>query len=249
MAKLLFKILWFVVVVGLIAASLAFSYRKLSRVVCSKVEIVIPDGSPRFIDSDDVTAIIRKIDTSLTAKPMNVINTEQIEQTLEKVSCVNDVEVYSHITCTNLEFQGKLIVKVEQRRPVFHVLNGDEDYYVDSTGVRILLKPRRFQKIPLVTGNPDQQYTTEKLLPMINFIRKDKFWSSQVQQVNVDKNNEIEIVPLIGDQLIEFGDPENFEEKFRNLKALYEQGFSKTGWQNYRKISVKYKNQVVCTKR
>ncbi len=249
MAKLLLKILLYVIVVGLIVASLVFSYKKLSRVACSKVEIIIPDGSPRFIDGDDVAAIIRKIDAGLTTKPVSAINTEQIEQALEKVSCVKNVEVYSHITCTNLEFHGKLVVKVEQRRPVFHVLNGDEDYYVDSTGVKIPLKPKVFEKIPLVTGNLDQQYAAERLLPMINYIRKDKFWSSQVQQVDVDKNNEIEIVPLVGNQLIEFGGPENFEEKFRNLKALYEQGFSKTGWQKYCKISLKYKNQVVCTKR
>jgi len=57
------------------------------------------------------------------------------------------------------------------------------------------------------------------------------------------------MVPLVGDQLVEFGEPEGYRKKFRNLKALYEQGFAETGWGRYDKISLKFENQVVCTKK
>ena len=59
---------------------------------------------------------------------------------------------------------------------------------------------------------------------------------------------EFELIPRVGSQVIELGDADNLEEKFENLKLLYLEGFNKIGWNKYERISLKYKNQVVCTK-
>jgi cell division protein FtsQ len=47
-----------------------------------------------------------------------------------------------------------------------------------------------------------------------------------------------------------FGDAKDFEEKFEKLKTFYTEGLNKTdGWNKYSTINIKYKNQVVCTKK
>ena len=56
-------------------------------------------------------------------------------------------------------------------------------------------------------------------------------------------------MPQVGDYLIEFGTPEDSELKLNGLKAVYQQAFKNMGWNKYRTISVKYRNQVVCTKK
>jgi cell division protein FtsQ len=45
-----------------------------------------------------------------------------------------------------------------------------------------------------------------------------------------------------------FGSIENYEEKFRNLEAFYKKGLPVSGWNLYKEINLKYKNQIVCTK-
>jgi cell division protein FtsQ len=100
----------------------------------------------------------------------------------------------------------------------------------------------------VVTGKVDEQFARERLLPMVSFIGSDDFWKIQIQQLNVIEEGEVQMVPLVGDQLVEFGEPESYFNKFRNLKALYEQGFIETGWARYDTISLKFENQVVCSK-
>ncbi len=55
-------------------------------------------------------------------------------------------------------------------------------------------------------------------------------------------------VSKIGDHLIEFGNIERMDEKFRNLRALYKTGWESREWNLYKRVNLKYKGQVVCTK-
>ena len=79
----------------------------------------------------------------------------------------------------------------------------------------------------------------------------DKKTYAQVQKkskIYINSKDELELVPRVGGQRILFGTSENYERKFLKLYALYEQGFKKFGWNNYKTINLSYKNQVVCTK-
>ena len=42
---------------------------------------------------------------------------------------------------------------------------------------------------------------------------------------------------------------DHFEEKLANLRLFYEQAIPKMGWEKYSIINLKYRNQIVCTKR
>ena len=54
---------------------------------------------------------------------------------------------------------------------------------------------------------------------------------------------------LVGGQVVEMGDLDNYETKLRNLKAFYRQVLAEDNWDRYSKISVKYNNQVVAKRR
>jgi cell division protein FtsQ len=86
------------------------------------------------------------------------------------------------------------------------------------------------------------------LFTLVTFISDNRFWNEQIVQVYVNGRNEFELIPRVGSQVIELGGIDNLTEKFENLRLLYEEGFSQTGWNQYGRISLKYKNQVVCTK-
>ncbi|MCK4747011.1 MAG: hypothetical protein KAT15_08250, partial [Bacteroidales bacterium] len=89
----------------------------------------------------------------------------------------------------------------------------------------------------------------EDLLKMAGYIQSDPFWNSQIVQVYVNRKGEFELVPRVGSQIILFGDADKMESKFFKLRTLYREGFSRTGWNQYEVINLKYNNQVICTKR
>jgi cell division protein FtsQ len=53
---------------------------------------------------------------------------------------------------------------------------------------------------------------------------------------------------LVGGQVIEFGSTENMEEKFRNLRAFYDQVMTPHNWNKYNRIILKFNNQVIAKK-
>ena len=85
---------------------------------------------------------------------------------------------------------------------------------------------------------------------MATYIDADPFWKSQVQQVFINDDKEMELVPMVGNQKIIFGDTTCMDEKFKKLLIFYSQGLNTTGWWNkYATINLKFKNQIVCTKK
>ncbi|HAH23547.1 MAG TPA: hypothetical protein DCL77_07295, partial [Prolixibacteraceae bacterium] len=138
---------------------------------------------------------------------------------------------------------------VGERTPVLRIKTAIEDYYLDMQGTKIPISSKYIERIMIASGTfPDETVKTN-LLKMADFVNKDEFWRAIIEQVLIQPNGELLIIPQVGDYLIEFGKPEDYEFKLRNLKAVYQQGFKNLGWNKYKAISVKYQNQVVCTKK
>ena len=66
----------------------------------------------------------------------------------------------------------------------------------------------------------------------------------------VEADGQMEVIPKIGGQTIRFGMvDENLPEKFDRLKIFYNEGLRKVGWDKYKTIDLRYKDQVVCERR
>jgi len=90
--------------------------------------------------------------------------------------------------------------------------------------------------------------TIEKVFTMADFIRKDEFWNAQIEQVYINAEGEFELITRVGAQPVLFGDINDMQEKFEKLLLFYKEGLSKTGWNHYKSIDLRYKDQVVCAK-
>jgi cell division protein FtsQ len=53
----------------------------------------------------------------------------------------------------------------------------------------------------------------------------------------------------VGNHTILLGNIDNYERKLESVLALYNQAMPDVGWDAYEVISVKYKDQIVCTRR
>ena len=81
------------------------------------------------------------------------------------------------------------------------------------------------------------------------FVRQDKFLNAQIEQLFVNKELDWVLIPKVGNHTIVLGSAEDLEAKFKKLKLFYKKAMKNIGWDKYRTINLKYKNQVVCTKK
>ena len=152
------------------------------------------------------------------------------------------------VTCYHTA-AGKLCIQVTPRCPIMHVFADDGDeFYVSSKGI-IMPAGGLSVDLPVVTGSVTRQFASTRLMPLAKLLCTDEYWSREAQQVYIDKQGEVEIIPRVNEQKILLGEARNFSEKLQRVRLFYEKAMPKVGWNKYSVIDASYENQVVCTRR
>ena len=242
-------ILGWLCLVGVIGFTIYYAFAQREQVRCKSIVVIISPNSPRFMDEDEIADMIEKSGNPIVGHRLADINIAELETKLSTFNTLKDVEIYRKIKAHGMSFNGKLIINVGERTPVLRIKTAAEDYYLDMEGIKIPISSKYIERIMIVSGIIPDEIAKANLLKMADFVNKNEFWRALIEQVLIQPNGELLLIPQVGDYLIEFGKPEDFVLKFRNLKAVYQQGFKNLGWNKYKAISVKYQNQVVCTKK
>jgi len=241
------KILLTTVAISLSAYLLyAYFYSKPDKkeeLACKELRIDIIDTSDRhYLTRDNILASITKAKLSPVGKNLSAVSTAAIENKLEENRLIKKAECYKTI-------DGTVRIKIYQREPILRVFSMKESYYVDSEG-DIMPVPDNFAAyVPVASGYIGKEYATKQLYGFALFLRQDKFWNSQIKQIYVAQNGDVELTPAVGDFRIILGKIENYKENLEKLRLFYDKGLSKVGWNKYSVINLKFENQVVCTKR
>jgi cell division protein FtsQ len=263
--KIAFIVLWAGLVLGLLF-TMGFVNKEQDSMLCKELKVdVNQDDELYFLDNIDVEKLIRDRGDSIIGQPKATVNIPEIEKALNSHPDIANAEVYMSVN-------GEMKVEVKQRKPVVRIINADGDsYYIDSDGKLMPLSDKYSAKVLVVNGAITEPYIKRymysvsdigkdsllnatsilgQVFAMANYINADEFWKAQVQQIYVNAEKDLELVPMAGDQKIIFGDTTNMDEKFKKLLTFYQQGLNTTGWWNkYSTINLKFKNQIVCTKK
>jgi cell division protein FtsQ len=210
---------------------------------CTTMQIeVVENGETSYLSNAQVESFLKKANVNPVGKKMSAISTEFIEKVLKENKLIKEVESFKTV-------DGTVKIKVYQRIPVLRIISEKGNYYVDKEG-QIMPVPLNFAAyVPIATGNISEGYAKDRLYPFALFLRSHKFWNEQIEQIYVAPNLDIELTPRKGNHLIVLGKIEDYEENLDKLKLFYGKGLDKVGWNKYSVINLKYKNQVVCTKR
>ena len=195
-----------------------------------------------LIDEEMVLGVLQEHSIDPVGLPLEEIDPEKIEATLLMHPLVGKVQCY--------KTGGDLLrINLSSKVPLVRVINNrGQDFYVDSKG-EILTQRSLAVQLPVATGYIDRQFAAAELLQVVRALDRSEFWKAQVEQINVTKDRQIELVPRVGDHLLILGTADNVEEKLERLMNFYEKGLDNVGWNKYRSISVAYDGQVVCKKR
>lgn len=234
-----------------------------NEVLFRDVKVRIDAGEHLFVSQDDIKESIFDLGYIKGSTRMNEIDPGHIEFLITNSSFIEDAEVYK-------ELNGDLHVDVVVRKPVVRVYNDlGVSVYIDQYGVimplsssytarapiangSITLQLHQFigknvEELPKLTEHPDA-ITIQEIYNVASVCSKDEFWSAQFNQIYVTRKGEIELIPRVGDHRVMIGNSKNLDKKLNKLWHFYKKGLSKTGWNEYKTINLKYANQVVCTK-
>jgi len=263
--KILFITVWCCLITGLLV-TLGFVNREQNALLCKSLDIKInQDDEVYFLNKMDVNQLIRDMGDSVVGQTKASVNISDIERGLNSHADIAKAEVYMTI-------DGVVKVNVKQRKPILRIINSNDDsYYLDDAGKLMPLSDKYTARVIVANGNILEPFAThyrfsiadiakdsakkansllDELYAMATYINADEFWKAQIAQIYINKDKDMELVPMVGNQKIIFGDTTAMDEKFKKLMTFYTQGLNITGWWNkYSIINLKFKNQIVCTKK
>jgi cell division protein FtsQ len=233
-----------------------------SELVCNKVEVNIIDSAKNgFVQVKDIYNLLESRNIRLIGKNFQNINLSALEAELTTFPPVEKVEIFK-------TSGGKVVMEVQQRNPLIRIIDVEnQNYYIDDKGYIMRVSGKFTSHVPVANGligvptgfkkslnvmtlqKEGKRSILAELYMLAQYIEDHEFWKAQIQQVYVNNNRDFELIPRVGSHIIVFGDISNCEEKFNNLESLYINGLNAVGWNKYETINLKYKGQVICTKR
>ena len=222
------------------------------------------DSASVFITPEEVKVHLIKTFGNPVGQRLNQINVQSIENLLQLNPFIAEAEA-------SVDLSGVLNVEIQQKTPILRVQNKKgQQFYLTQEGLMMPISEHGIERTPVASGEIYDYYSSIRNLTQEDSpiedslvkrtmlfrlwylavkIKNDPFMAAQTDQIYVNTNKEFEIVPRVGGQLIIIGNIDQLEKKFTKLKALYSESFAQVGWNKYAIINLKFKNQVVCTKK
>tara|TARA_S200000501_G_scaffold56914_1_gene47099 strand:+ start:1606 stop:2316 length:711 start_codon:yes stop_codon:yes gene_type:complete len=229
------KILLVLSLIFSIGVLYASNSKNKSRII-NKIHVKISPNSSYFISTDSIRNSINKY----ILKSKDSISLSKIEREIDKNIYVEKSEVY-------MSMGQELNVDVKQKEPIGRVITADSIFYLDKNSNFMSLSKLKSSNVPVIFGfneNSDLKYLTEISL----IIKKDEFLNKSISQIFINDNQKINLKMRGNNTIIEFGNNNRLKNKIQNLKAFYNRAISKNETDKYKKINLRFENQVVVIK-
>jgi len=256
---------WVIGIVGLLAI-ISFTEVEMANTPYQDLSVHVDTrGGNFFITQDEIADAIINRGYVSDAVAVEEIDSKDLENFFDQYPAIKKSQVFT-------AHDGQLFVQIEQRTPLARVFtkNG-ESYYLDEDGWLMPLSVSYTSRVPVVNGEIDAAFNTSYAINFSNpdsidltdanqrklyesflvlkAIEKDPFWDAQFTQLYFNADGDLELIPRVGNHTIIIGNAQSIEEKLNTLRIFYNEGLNKIGWNAYASINLKFRNQVVCTKR
>ncbi len=232
-----------IVMVVYFGFALTVTARMASRDTLTGMEVRLSDPSSRFVSVADVVAETGIDPDTINRCLRSAFDLRSLEEKLNASDKLQEANVA-------LLADGRLAVDVTPMVPVARVFDkGKPSYYINASGKRISAELRYHIDVPVLVGSFDSVYPAQRLLPLLDYIASHPGVGAMVATVTQERDGNIIIVPTIVGHVVNFGDTSRVEEKFSLLRSFYRNVAPVKGWQTYDTVAVKWRGQVVATRR
>ena len=227
-----------------------------SRSTVRGIEVDIRYGrTPALVNAQPVKDSILAALPALLQQQVADVDRQAVARAAARVPYLCDVTA-------SLSVSGKVVVRATQRRPIARLFYRNREFYMADDGHLMPSSPLVLGHSDLsllVTGaDPTTAIDTTlgradspiaPLFTVARFLDSDSKYGDLIDQVYLQSDGDLIMVPKVGNHTVELGPAENLDAKFANLLAFYRKGMPRAGWDTYSRLSLKYDGQVVCTKR
>ncbi len=241
----------------------AFSISKHNAQPVPEVRVNIQRGQniDELITKQEVDSIVHSHFGLLQGTPMNQIDVSAVQVAVNRHPAIQSCNVY-------LGVDGVLNIDIQQRAPMFRVMNSDgSGFYVDTLGQSFNLLDRAVAYVPIfsvegVMGAMQYPATPayydentlgltylDELIVFGNHMRKNLELKDWAEHVHLTAMGTLEVIPRIGRHVIEYGSIYNLEMKTKMLFQFYRSQVYITDLEKYSRINLNFENQVICEKR
>jgi len=212
------------------------------------IKEIVVNSENKFLNRYQIESLItEKMDKDSIIRNVNII-----EKNILANPFVKEIKLYQDLS-------NKLIVDLVQYQPIARLVSENKkDFYIDLHGNIFPTSTKFSERVLLIhtadninfdLKNINSTDYGKKIFTMINYIINDIFLSKIISEIDINYNKNIIIYPQVSKQKIIFGYPEQIDVKFDKLMLFYKKILPAKGWNTYKTVNLKFKNQIICDKK
>ena len=211
-----------------------------------------------FVERDTIVAYAEAISGLHQQASIASVNLMKIKELLADNPWIES-------SSASIGLNDTLIIKAKEHSPVLRVFNQEgQSVYVTAEGAVIPSGPNYTPRLIIANGNyhfpthldkaclSDTLYAASGLnetLAIALALRKDPFLEGNIGQIYRNQNNEYELMVNSLPARVVIGDTHAVENKLARLHTLMENFSGTAELLGYKTLDLRYKNQIVCTKK
>ena len=211
------------------------SHRKLK-----KSEVIFVGENNNFVKQESVNKLLIENSSDVKSIAKDELNLNKLENSINAHPMIQKSEVFVSV-------DGVLKAVVQQKTPVARVVDEQGSFYIDYEGNTMPLSDNYTARVPLISGENNVK-NKKKLSEVLKMIYDDEFLKKNIIGVQVLSDESLLMSNRNFDYQIDFGKLLNEEQKFKNYKAFFQKAVLDSTLYKYKKISLRFTHQVVCTK-
>ena len=229
-------LLMFVLVIFLFSFT---SKRNENRKLKKSVILFVGNTEP-FVKQETVNKLLIENNEGVSSIQKVNLDLNKLEKNLNAQEMIEKSDVYVSI-------DGVLKAVVRQKTPIARIFDNEGSFYIDYEGNRMPLSTNFTARVPLVSGGINKN-NNEDLAQLLRIIHDDPFLKKNIIGIEIMPNGSLKMHNRNFDFQIDFGKLINMEHKFKNYKAFFQKAVLDSSLYKYKKIDLRFTDQVVCTK-
>lgn len=232
---------------------ISFAEKNRNRALIEDVKLEWPADEKAFLsDRDLIQRLNAAFPPALDSLKVNELKLDRVEEVLAEDAFIHEADAFCNL-------QGQLFIRIEQEKPLVRIINKEnQSFYINEQGLKMRLSELHTARVLVATGHIEEKdydgdslktQTAQNLYLVAKYLNERPFFKSLAGQFTVEANGDIVMITKAEERHdVIIGDAERLDEKFDLLEQFYTKVLNAQGWDKYRTINLKYKNQVVAKK-
>jgi len=196
-----------------------------------------------FVQKDSLMAYAKAVSGLRQHAKINSVDMQRISKLLSDNPWIERGSAF-------IDLNDTLSITAKEYEPVLRVFGVDgRSVYVTAEGTLIPSSPHYTPHLLIASGNFEEQSGIAEALAIAQAINADAYLAEHIGQIYRNQDQEFEVTVNNLPAKVILGDTTDLDSKLSRLRTLLEKYNNTEELIGYKTLDIKYKNQIVCTKK